>query len=58
MRNSRGSVSYRKIVPTPEEIGLFDTTSEKYALFLRSVKIPKNVVSDGHMVFARALDIC
>jgi hypothetical protein len=45
------------IDPTPEEIGLFDTTAEKNALFIRAAKIPKHVVSGGHMEFARALDI-
>ena len=42
---------------TPEEIGVFDTTTEENALFIRAAKIPKHVVSGGHMEFARALDI-
>jgi hypothetical protein len=39
------------IDPTPEEIGVCATTAEENALVMRVAKIPKNVVSGGHMEF-------
>ena len=45
------------IDPTPEEIGVYATTVEENALVIRAAKIPKNLVSGGHMEFARKLDI-
>ncbi len=45
------------IDPTPEEIVVCATTVEENTLVIRASKIPKNVVSDGHMEFDRELDI-
>ena len=45
------------IDPTPEDIGVCATKAEKNTLVIRAAKIPKNVVSGGHMEFARELDI-
>ena len=45
------------IYATPEEIGLFETTDEENALFIRTMKIPKNVVRGGHREFVREFDI-
>ena len=45
------------IDPTPEEIDVCTTTVEENAPFIRAVKIPKNLVSGGHMEFVRELDI-
>jgi hypothetical protein len=42
------------ICSTPEEIDVFDTTTEENA---SAAKIPKHVVSGGHMKFDRELDI-
>jgi hypothetical protein len=42
------------IDPTPEEIGVFDTTTEENALSIGAAKIPKHVVN---MEFARELNI-
>jgi hypothetical protein len=36
---------------------VFDTTTEENDLFIRAVKIPKHVVSGGHMEFDRELNI-
>ena len=45
------------IYSTPEEIDVFDTTTEENTLFIRTVRIPTHVVSGGHMEFDRELNI-
>ena len=45
------------IYSTPEEIDVFDTTTEENVLFMCTVKIPTHVVSGGHMEFDRELNI-
>jgi hypothetical protein len=45
------------IDPTPEDIGVFDTTTEENALFVSAAKIPMHMVSGDHMEFARELNI-
>ena len=45
------------IDPTLEEIGVFNTTTEENALFIRAAKISKHMFSGCHVQFARKLDI-
>ena len=45
------------IHPTPEEIGVFHTTTKENALVIRAAKIPKHVFSGGHMEFSGELNI-
>ena len=45
------------IDPTPEDICLFDVTAKKNVFFIRTVKVPNNVINDGHMYLDQELDI-
>ena len=47
------------IHPTPEEIGVFHTTTKENVLFIRVSKIPEDVFSGGRMEFSGKIEhIC
>jgi hypothetical protein len=45
------------IHPTPEEIGVFHTTTKQNALLIRATKIPEHVFNGGHIEFSGELNI-